>query len=346
MEMESTTSGAEGTTTSETTAQSTQANSSGAMENAPPASATSQAEQRTGVGGAESAESVTTPAIPAWAPNFEFTVKDKKHQFDDWIKETIKTKEQEAKVRELYEKAYGLDEVKADRQSLKAERDDYKTKFTNVEQSLQTLSSYVKKGDFRTFFDVLKIPKQAIINYAIEELKYQELPPEQRMAVDQQRQQQAEYEARMMENQTLQQQMQQMAIQQARTEMNFELAKPEVASVVQAFNARAGKADAFEQEIIRRGSYYEAVHKISPPVSQLVAEVISLIGGQAQASPQGQAPSVTSPGQAQGQINSQAQQQQKPVIPNFQGASSAKSPAKRTISSIDDLRKARQSLTT
>lgn len=305
---------------------------------APPENGNNPAGQRIGQGVAS--PTVSTPVAPAWAPSFEFSVKDKKHQFDEWIRPTITTKEQEAKVRELYEKAYGLDEVKADRQTLKQERDDFKSKFTNVEQSLQTLSGYVKKGDFRTFFSALKIPSQAIINYAIQELKYQELPAEQKAAIDQQRQQQSEFEFYQQQTQTLQQQMQEMVVQQHRTELQSTLARPDYASTVQAFDARVGKPGAFEAEIIKRGAYYETVHKTSPPVSQLVAEVISLIGAAGNSSQQGQTPSsIPTPSQAQGQPF----QQQKPVIPSFQG-SSAKSPTKKTISSIDDIRKARVAL--
>jgi hypothetical protein len=71
------------------------------------------------------------------------------------------------------------------------------------------LGAYVKKGDFRTFFQALNIPKDKIIQYAIEELKYQELSPEQRQQVDLQRQQQTEFEMAQTQNQTLQTQMSQ-----------------------------------------------------------------------------------------------------------------------------------------
>lgn len=277
---------------------------------------------------------------PAWAPNFKFKVKDKELEFDDFVKPIIKTKDLETKFRDLYEKAHGLDEVKTSRETFKQQVEEWKGKYSQVEQSLQTLGSYVKKGDFRTFFQLLNIPKDQIVKYAIDELKYQELPPEQRAAIDQQRQQQTEFEMAQTQNQTLQQQMAQLVQQQTTFELNQALAAPDVVQAMTAYDTRLGKPGSFKAEIIRRGQYYEAVHKISPPASQLVEEVLALIGVQAQAQQGTQASSQEQSGQTV------QNQQQKPVISNFAGGGGAKSPTRKVPNSIEDLRKMRQQLTT
>jgi hypothetical protein len=127
--------------------------------------------------------------------------------------------------------------------------------------------------------------------------------------------------------------------QQAQFELGQELAAPTVASVITAYDTRAGKPGAFRAEVIRRGQYYEAVHKISPPARQLVEEVLSLVGTQ-----QAQSGPLDSPQDMPSQAMSN--QQQKPIIPSFSGGGS-KSPTSRKVpSSIDDLRKMRQNLTT
>lgn len=275
----------------------------------------------------------------AYTPNFKFKVKDKELEFDDFLKPIIKTKDLETKARELYEKAHGLDEVKAAREAFKTQAEEWKGKFTQVEQSLHTLGTYVKKGDFRTFFQALNIPKDKIIQYAIEELKYQELPPEQRAAIEQQREREIAFEQAGAQNQMLQQQMSQLVQQQATFELNQELARPEIATAITAYDTRLGQAGAFKAEVIRRGQYYEAVHKISPPASQLVTEILSLIGVQAQAQQGTQASSTATPSQVA------HNQQQKPVISSFAGGG-AKSPTRKVPSSIEDLRKMRQNLTT
>lgn len=277
--------------------------------------------------------SVTEP--PPWSPNFKFKVKDKEHEIEDLFKPIVKDKTAEAKVRELYEKAYGLEDVKADRQTLKDQLKDIQTKYSTVEQNLQTIGAYARKGDFGTFFHLLNIPKEKIIQYAIEELKYSELPAEQRAAIDQQRKMQVDYDTQVQQNQSLQKQMSDLATQQATVELNQALAAPDSVPLIAAFDTRAGKPGAFKAEVIRRGQYYEAVHKISPPASQLVAEVLSLVGVQAPPAPQSTgATSTTTPGQG-------VEQTQKPVIKSFSG-SSTKSPVQKVPTSIEDLKKIRQ----
>jgi len=314
--------------------------SAGAVEAAGSGVQSPEATNETGGEATQEGKAVAAAgAESAWTPNFKFTVKDKALEFDDFIKPIVKNKELETKIREMYEKAYGIDEVKSVRDTFKTQAEEWKGKYGQVEQSLQTLGGYVKKGDFRTFFQALNIPKDKIIQYAIEELKYQDLPADQRAALEQQRQSQAEFEQAQQQNQMLQTQMQQMAVQQATFELDQALNRPDAVQVAQAYDARAGKLGAFKAEVIRRGQYYEAVHKISPPASQLVAEVLNLVGVQAQAQQGSQATSIGTPSQVV-----QAQKD-KPVIPAFQGGG-AKSPAAKIPTSIDDLRKMREQLTT
>lgn len=276
------------------------------------------------------------PEQPAWTPSYEFTVKDKKLQMDELFKPLIKSKDVEAKLKELYEKAHGLDEVKTSRETFKERATAAETKYQQTEQNLKMLGDVVKKGDFSTFFEVLNIPKQQILNYAIQELKFLELPAEQQAAIEAQRQQQQQFQYAQQENQTLQQQMQNMVVQQARQELNFETSKPEVQNAAQAFDARVGKQGAFMSEVIKRGQYYEAVHKTSPPAQQLVNEVLQFVGMSA-ANPQVQATPQAIP--SQGVVPNSPL----PVIPAFNGSVS-KSPVRKAPSSIQDLREMRKQL--
>ena len=317
-------------TTQETSAPAEQATSQAAgSASAETAQATSQPE---GQGVAE-----TNQAAPAWQPNYKFKVKDKELELDEMFKPWIKDEVTEKKLKELHEKAYGLDEVKADRASLKEKWQESSQKLSQVEESIKTIGSYARKGDYNTFFSLLNIPKEKIIQYAIEELKYAELPPEQRAAIDQQRKLQLDYEAQGFEKDSLQKQMEELVAKQATFELSQELAKPEVASASAAFDARLGKPGAFRSEVIRRGQYYETVHKVSPPVGQLVAEVLSFVGVPAAQPPQSvqATPTQTAPGQVP------VKQEEKPVISSFSGAST-KSPVQKVPSSIEELRAIRQ----
>lgn len=278
----------------------------------------------------------TSAEAPAWTPSYEFTVKDKKLQMDDMLKPLIKSKDVEAKLKDLYEKAHGLDEVKTSRETYKERATVAEQKYQQTEQNLKLLGDVVKKQDFNTFFEVLNIPKEQILQYAIQELKFQQLPAEEQAAIEQRRQYEQQFQNTQQENQTLQQQMQNMVVQQARQELNFETSKPEVTSAAQAFDARVGKQGAFMSEVIKRGQYYEAVHKTSPPAQQLVQEVLQFVGMPSM-DPQGHNAPQAFP--SQGVV----QNSQKPVIPAFNGSVS-KSPVRKAPTSIQDLRDMRKQL--
>lgn len=281
-------------------------------------------------------EKGTTSEIPEWTPSYKFKIKDKEQEFDDFVKPIVKTKDVEEKIKSLYEKAYGLDEVKTSRESFKQQVEEWKGKYGQVEQSLKTLGDYVKKGDFNTFFGALNIPKDKIIQYAIEELKYQELPQDQRQAIDLQRQQQTEFEKAQQMNQTLHQQMAQMVQRQTEFELNQALASPDIAEAISSYETLVGKPGLIRNEIIKRGQYYELTQKESPSAKQLVDEVLGLIINQANSAKPSTTTSISTPGQVV------QNQKEKPVISSFQGG--AKSPTKKVPTSIDDLRKMRQQL--
>jgi hypothetical protein len=283
----------------------------------------------------EAADKAAQAALEKYAPNFKFQVKGKDMEFDEWAKKVVTNKEMEDKIREMYEKAHGLEEVKLDRQTVRGELKEYKDKYGRVEQSLHKVASYIQQNDFDSFFQALSIPEDKFLVYAIKKLQERELPQEQRQALAEQRA--AKAQAQQMETQmTVQQeQYQNMIIEQKRYEFDMVFSKPETDQIAKAFDARVGKPGAFREEVIKRGDYYETVLGKLIPVSQAVDEIVSTYGLSAQAQgsqPQAQQPSV--PVQAQSQ---------KPVIPNLKG-SSGQSPVKQVPKSLDDIRKLRDQM--
>jgi hypothetical protein len=282
----------------------------------------------------EAAEAAIEAAkVAAYQPNFKFKVKDKEFEIDEWARGAIKDPVMEKKVKELYEKAYGLDDVKTDRETLKKKVADLEPKLTNIQKSLGLLGQHIQKGDMRSFFEALQIPKEHVLRYALEEFKFEDLPADQKAEIQAQREKERQLHFLNEQNQLYAQQMQQFAYTQAKTELDTTLSKPEVAAVAQAFDARVGKPGAFQAEVIKRGQFYEKLNGTSITVQQAVEEVVALIGGSPQA-PQGAENVVTPQSSAAGQ---------KPVIKNFSGASQT-SPTKKVFTSIDDIRKERQKL--
>ena len=283
---------------------------------------------------AASDDTKAKPAVQAWTPSYKYKVLDKELEFDEQLKKATTSKEVEDKLKELYEKASGLDEIKTKRQQAQSERDEWRTKYTSVETSLKTLGEHVRKKDFGSFFEALQIPKEDIFKFVADELKYEALPAEQKNAIEQRRQLEQQYAQQSQYSQTLEQQMAQLVANQAATELNFELSKPGLSQIIESFDAREGKPGAFRNEVIRRGQYYEKVLGQYASPSQVVQELVKLIGAQVTTQPgTNQTPGLqTSQSQAQDQA-------EKPVITSFGGAAGAKSPVRRVATSMEDLRK-------
>lgn len=281
----------------------------------------------------------TEPA-PEFAPNYKYKVRDEEHEIEEWARPLITNEEMQKKFQDLYTRGHGLELAKT-------ERDDFKSKYTNLENSLQIVNGYVQShrnnpGDAtvghesaRQFIDSLGLPKQMFLQYAVEELKYSQLPPEQRQAIDQQRQQQYDYQQTQSQNQQLADQNLQMQINHRNQMLDYTLADPSINPVVADYEARVGKPGAFRELVVQRGIYHDQINKqdVTPQVA--VQEVMQMLGLSAQQ--QGQ-PGTANPTQTVQPGTVPVQQQQKPVIPNIQGQPTA-SPTKAVVNNLDDIRR-------
>lgn len=270
---------------------------------------------------------------PTYTPSFKFkyaaageTNKQLEGEFDDFLKPHIKDAETEEKVRKLYAKAHGLDFVQAERDRLKSEYQPLAEKHANVTRSLQELSGHVQRGDFQSFFQALQIPEQAVLKYALERVQYHKMDPQQRAQLDRQRGEMQRASALEQQNQLLQQNYQQLAAQQRDMELGSVLTRPEIASVIQSFDERAGKPGAFKALVIQRGQYYALAQGVDMPPEQVVSDVLAMIGTQA-STPQANGANGNGGGTAP---------QKPPVLPNVSGKGT--SPAKKIITSTDQLR--------
>jgi hypothetical protein len=271
---------------------------------------------------------------PTYTPNYKFKAADKEYEFDEVLRGVVKNEAQEKKLRELYEKGYGIDQVKSERDKHRTSFKELETQHTVLNRGLDTLSTMLEKGDFHGFFNALQIPEQQVLQYALSRVQYRELPPEQRQQLDSQYESQQRLQYLEQANEELQSGYQQQLVQHRANELDSYLGRPDVNQVASVFDARVGTPGAFRDEVIRRGQYYASLPDGQDvPVERAVREVLGLVGPVA---PQGE--------QAESMEATQApfMQNQKPVIPNIKGRGT--SPAKKVVRSIDDLRKLGQSM--
>lgn len=284
-----------------------------------------------GAGGA------TTP--PAYAPNFKYkylSLKDGKEEqveaeLDDLFKPLVKDAETEKKIRELHERAYGIDYVKGERGRLKEEHTALVQKYEGINQSLAMAGQFVQLGDFDSFFEMLKIPSNKVLEWAIAHAQRSKDPNAQ-AAYNQQRQTQLQMLQLQQQNQSLQTVASSAAVTQRTMELDQVLTRPELGEKVAAFDRVMGRAGAFKSEVIRRGQYHAAVNQQDATAEQVVAEVLQMYGNLLTA-PASQ-PVITPTGQPAAAAPTR---EAKPVIPNVPGKGT--SPVKKGPKSVDDLRK-------
>lgn len=284
-------------------------------------------------------EDVEASEPEAYDPDFSYKVKTETKEFDEWLRPVVKDKETEERLRELYTRAEGLEEVKSVRDQIKEELEEKTRLMQEKDQQIDQIKQvgrYIQKKDYNTFFKALQIPKEDIIRYAAEELQYQEMTPEQQQYIDQQREQAYRLSLLEQQNQQLSTQAQQAQRQQMEQTLESELTRPEVEQVAEQFDSRLGKPGAFREEVIKRGVLHEQNGTVVT-ANQAVSEVLQLIGG---TSPQPQAEEA--PQQA-GTRNEPVVASRKPVIPNI-GSSSGGSPAAKRPRSLEDLRRLRDQM--
>lgn len=263
---------------------------------------------------------------PAYSPNLKFKVMDKEYEFEEWAKNAIKDADTEKKVREFHEKAYGLDNVKQDRQTLRSENTQLKDQITQTDQTLSTIGGMVQRKDYDSFFDALKIPKADVLKYALELVK-REQDPNYAAQWQQGYEQNRQMSTLQQQNEMLVQQQRQFALQTRTYELQTVMQRPDVMQAAQAYDAGMGNPGAFKDFVAQLGAnaFYSQGKDLS--ADEAVTQALHMVRAM-------------NPGMGQPQNQSTAQvvsPNQKPVIPNIQGRGT--SPVKPTVKSLDDIRK-------
>jgi hypothetical protein len=282
--------------------------------------------------------SASPTSAPSYTPNFKFKVMDQEKEFDEWVRPVIKDAETEKKLRELYEKAHGLDYVKSGRQKLQSDFDSLRTEHGGLRKYVETASGYLKGNNIRGFIEHLKIPKQQIFQYVLDEIKYDEMPAEQKQIIEKQRQDEVRARQLEEENNGWKQRYEEVSVKQLETELSYTLERPEVSHIAKQFDERFGPG-AFRSQVIKEGQWYYSVKGELLPPEQAVQNVMRVIALQSPAQPAGMpmgAAQPAAPQPAGAVAPDSVPQDKKPIIPNIQGRGT--SPAKKVVNSVKALK--------
>lgn len=276
----------------------------------------------------------------AYIPNTKIKVYDKEYDIPEAYKSLMKDEASEKEVRELFNKAYGLDGMKPKYQKLQENYQTTTQEFGQLKGEISKLSKYVQLKDYDSFFEALQIPEETLRDWMYEKLKRSQLPADQKAVYDREQALRREYYNQDDQRQKLEsdlatrnQQFSEVQTRELQIKLNEAISKPDVASLAKEVDARLGD-NAFLNEVIEIGSKrFEQTGQITPP-EEIVAELAGRYGK-----------FISSPPNVQGANRgsaTMAAQKSNPVIPNTGSGSS--SPVKQKINRISDIKKYAETL--
>jgi hypothetical protein len=319
-----------------------------APETVTPAEGTPPVE--TPAAGGEQALDGTTPlaeAAPAYTPDFKFRYrtidKEGERQAETEIPELyrglIKDADTEKQVKELFQKAHGLDFLKQDRDVMRTERDEFKTQFNQVMADVAELGDHYKRDDLDAFFQKLKVPPEKVLQWAVNKAKLMQMTPEQQQAHEGriQAERNAYYTRR--QNEMMSSEQQSERASQRELVLDMGLRQPDVRQIADQYDAQAQQPGAFRQLVIERGILAWHNRQVDLTPDQALAEAMQIAGklsvkpglpGTTSVQPGGAAPAVAPA--------------KKPVIPNVGG--SPATPVRKSFKSLDEIREHAKKIST
>lgn len=266
-------------------------------------------------------------ATPAYAPNFGFKVMDQAHEIPEQFRSLIKDADTEKQVREIFEKAYGLDHVKPKYESTRKELDMIRSEYEPIKKDLTIIGELLKNQDYGAFFEAFGLTNETIVKHAMDILEYHQLPPEKQQAWDAQKQRNLQYVQQQQELNGMKAQQAQAQVENTYQELKSSVSQPHIQGIAESFNSRAGQPDAFEKAVIAHAQNHFALHKQDLTVPQAVESFIRTFGLSAAASQH------ATPAAAPASANPA---DRKATLPR--PGSGTVSPVKPKVKSLDDLR--------
>ena len=285
----------------------------------------------------------------AYTPTGRFKVFNEEREFDDFILAGIQNEEQEQIVRELYEKASGLEYVKQSRDELRqvVEHQSQELQaYNELKTDLKRAGHFLKNGDLSSFLSEYGLTEEKVINYLSHKHELQQNPAayqvwsekQQRIRADWEAKQR--YEAQQAELQGYQQKHESYMVQQRDVELNQAMST--LGDFVDDYDSRLGQG-AFKKAVLDFGVTQWYARKYDVPADeavQAVARMAGYTGQQNRTASQHNQPRGT---QTFSGNNNSASQRRVKTLPNFSGGSD--SPVRRVPRSIDDIRRMAQEFT-
>ncbi len=262
-----------------------------------------------------------------YKPNTKYKVLDQEHEFDPKLA-AILDKDTEPLIRELYQKAHGLDSIKEKLQSTRAERDQYGQGYQQLNSEVGRIMGYKKSGDLDSFFEALQMSPVEVAKWVMEKAEIENLPPEQKAVYTERELLRRRMNALEANFQSVSGQHEQQAVQTRIAELSGALQKPEHVDLVKSFDSRNG-AGAFQKAVTdHAAAQFHATQK-DLSVPEAITSFMKMYGIEAPK------PAAKPAAVATDRVVAKPKAK---TIPNI-GRSQASVTAEKKPSSIEDLRK-------
>jgi hypothetical protein len=279
----------------------------------------------------------------AFTPNVKFKANEKEMDIPKEYHSLMKDANSEKAVRELFEKAYGLDSVKEklsgtrqEREQLKQEIGGYKSaigKARNIYQSAVQSGNWHKMDDF---FKNLGVSTDHVMQYAIEKAKLHEMDPGQRKLIESRLQAERDYETEQENSMSFQSQLQQQSMELKRMEFETVLSRTDSQAFMQKLDSTFNKPGLFKQEVITAGEQAWFSEGKNIPVEEAIRRVVGKYGLVAQTQQSAQ-----SQGSPQGPSGKKVIQKAASTIPNVSGSTGSSPLSSQKPKNLDDIKKLR-----
>lgn len=211
----------------------------------------------------EASEGSEEAPVQEYKPNTKYTVKGKEFDLPEWAKAAIKNSDSEKEVKEIFEKAAGIDHIKQKHQELYAQNQKVSADFEAMSEGIKDLRNIYQEAVgtgnlllLDDFFAKLNIPFPVMLNYLQQKVQFQELPEEQQRmfngSIEAQRRAR-ELEA---QNQGLMQAQTQATSQARALQLQSVLGRPEISQVVNHYESLPGRKPGDFWNLVKKEGEY------------------------------------------------------------------------------------------
>lgn len=225
---------------------------------------------------------VSGESAPEYTPSYVYKVLDQEKQFDDRLKEAIKSKEDEDYIRDLYTKADGLEAYKKKYTDIEVEAGTLRNKVQTLGGFMNKVKKWRDEGDYDSLFNALGIEEEARLSHALKLAQLKQMPEDQRnkhyesvkikSEYEQAQERLAEYESRERDS----------MINHQVNELNTMINHPEVSSLSGVLKT---KGIDLREEVLKHGHYLYQVSGKEPSVKEAVEAVVNKYKAIVQAAP-------------------------------------------------------------